>query len=391
MKEDTKIITSGRHPHEHHGAVNPPVYRASTILSATLDELEAKERKRDQIGEVVYGRFGTPTSFALQEAVAALEGGYACLATGSGLAAVSTALMAYLKAGDHLLMVDSAYRPTRTFCDRMLEGFGVETTYYDPLVGAEIAALMRPDTRVVFVESPGSLTFEVQDIPAIAAAAHERDAVVIMDNTWASPLFFKPFAHGVDVSIQAATKYVVGHSDALLGTITTTEEAWPAVQSAARALGVAPGSEDCYLAHRGLRTLAVRLRQHQATGLALANWLGRRGEVARVMHPALSDDPGHEIWRRDFTGACGLFGLVLDRRWPREALAAMLDGLEYFAMGYSWGGYESLIVPTYPERVRSATTWAAPGRCLRIHAGLEHVDDLIEDLDRGFSRLNAAS
>ena len=390
MKEDTIIVHSGRHPEDYHGAVNPPVYHASTILSATLDELEERDRKRHVIGEVFYGRYGTPTSFALEEAVATLEGGHASLATSSGLAAISTALMAFLSAGDHLLMVDSAYRPTRRFCDHMLRRFGIETTYYDPLVGAGIAACMRDETRAVFVESPGSLTFEVQDVPAIAAAAHQRGAVVIMDNTWASPLFFKPFVHGVDVSIQAATKYVVGHSDALVGTITATEEAWPPIQRAARALGVAPGSEECYLAHRGLRTLAVRLRRHQATALALAEWLRAREQVARVMHPALPDDPGHRIWRRDFTGASGLFGLVLSRPYPRRCLAAMLDGFEHFAMGYSWGGYESLIVPTYPEKVRTATTWQAPGPTLRIHAGLEDPDDLIEDLERGLARLDAA-
>ncbi len=388
MKEDTKIIESGRHPEAHYGIVNPPVYRASTVLSATLDEFEDKGRRRAEPGVLAYGRFGTPTTSALTEAVAALEGGHAGLATASGLNAISTALMAFLAAGDHLLMVDSAYRPTRVFCDNVLAPFGVEVRYYEPLVGAGIAALMRPETRVVFVESPGSLSFEVQDVPAIAAAAHEGGAVVVMDNTWASPLFFKPFAHGVDVSIQAATKYIVGHADALIGTVTATEEVWPRLQRTAHALGVAAGADDCYLAQRGLRTLGVRLRQHERTGVALAEWLSRRPEVERVLYPALADDPGHELWRRDFTGASGLFGVVLKETPPRERLAAMLDGLAHFGLGSSWGAYESLMVPTRPELSRSATTWAAPGRTLRVHAGLEDVDDLIEDLEQGFARLS---
>ncbi len=391
MREDSTIVNAGRHPEDHYGAVNPPVYRASTILSATLDELQEKESNLNEIGQMVYGRFGTPTSFALQEAVAALEGGHATAATASGLNALSTALLAFLGTGDHLLVTDSVYRPTRRFCDDMLGRLGVEVTYYDPHVGAGIAGLMRDNTRVVFVEAPGSLTFEVQDIPAIAAVAHEHGAVVVMDNTWASPLYFKPFAHGVDVSIQAATKYIVGHSDALLGTITCTEETWDAVLTAVRRLGVTAGADDCYLALRGLRTLSVRLARHQQSGLALARWLSTRPEVTRVLYPALPDDPGHELWRRDFSGACGLFGLVLARPYPREALAAMFDGFEHFALGYSWGGFESLCVPTFPERFRTATTWEHPGQTLRIHAGLEDPDDLLEDLERGLARLEAAA
>ncbi|MEE8246888.1 MAG: cystathionine beta-lyase [Alphaproteobacteria bacterium] len=393
MREDSTIVAAGRHPHDHHGAINPPVYRVSTILSATLEEYDEKVRRRYEFGKVVfYGRFGTPTTFVLQDAVAALEGGHATAATASGLNAISTTLLAFLGPGDHLLMVDSAYSPTRMCCDMLLARMGIETTYYDPLLGADIAGLMRENTRVVFVESPGSLTFEVQDIPAIAAVAHERGAVVVMDNTWAALLYFKPFAHGVDVSIQAATKYIVGHSDAMLGTITCKdEETWEILLRTLLRLGVAAGSEECYLGQRGLRTLAVRLARHQESGLALARWLKARPEVERVLHPALPGDPGHELWRRDFQGACGLFGVVLAKPYPRAALAAMIDGFEHFGLGDSWGGYESLIVPKAPEQFRTASKWETPGPLLRIHAGLEDLDDLIEDLERGLARLAAAA
>lgn len=296
------------------------------------------------------------------------------------------ALLSFLQQGDHLLMVDSAYGPTRATCNGLLKRFGVETTYYEPGIGAGIAELIRENTRIVFTESPGSLTFEVQDIPAIAAAAHARGAVVLMDNSWASPLFFDPFAHGVDVSIQAATKYIVGHSDAMLGVITASEQYYERVKQTAGGLGAAPGPDDVYLGLRGLRTIGVRLRQHHQNGLALANWLKDRPEVSRILHPALPGDPGHELWKRDFSGASGLFGLVLEPCSPK-ALAAMLDGLDLFGMGYSWGGYESLILPTYPEKLRTAHAWNEPGPTLRIHAGLEDVDDLISDLEAGFVRL----
>ncbi|MFQ5985481.1 MAG: cystathionine beta-lyase [Alphaproteobacteria bacterium] len=388
MKEDTLIVTAGRRPFDHHGVVNPPVYRASTVLFPTVAALRHADRHRFEV--VRYGRYGTPTTFALEEAVAALEGGHRSVATGSGLAAIAVALTTFLNAGDHLLMVDAAYGPTRRLCDRMLKRFGVETTYYDPLIGAGITGFIRPNTRVVFLESPGSLTFEVQDVPAIAAAARERGVVVVMDNTWASPLFFKPFEHGVDVSIQAATKYIVGHSDAMLGLVTTTEEVYEAVRWAAVTVGAAAGPDDCYLAQRGLRTISVRLTRHQETGLALARWLKDRPEVERVMHPALPDDPGHALWKRDFTGASGLFGVVL-KPCSENAVAAMLDGMELFGMGWSWGGYESLMVPVNPAKWRTATRWTARGPTLRIHAGLEDSDDLIADLERGLERLRRAS
>ncbi len=390
MKEPTKLVTAGRDPAKHQGVVNTPVYHASTVIFpdlATHDEIRAARARGEQV--VVYGLNGTPTTFALENAVAEIEGGYRALVVPSGLAAVTTALLACLKAGDHILMVDSVYEPTRNFCRGMLARYGVETTYYDPLIGGKIADQVRPNTRVVFVESPGSLTFEVQDIPAIAAAAHAKAALVVMDNTWASPLYFKPFEHGVDISIQAGTKYLAGHSDLLIGTISATQQAWPALRETARMLGLGAGPDDVYLTLRGLRTLGVRLARHQESGLALARWLEARPEVARVLHPGLPTDPGHALWKRDFLGASGLFGVEL-KPASRQAVAAMIDHMELFGIGYSWGGFESLIVLTDPQRVRTATRWEGHGPLLRLHAGLEDVEDLIKDLESGFARLNAA-
>ena len=384
MKKDTTIVTTGRHPDDNHGIVNPPVYHASTVLYPTVAALEAAGRT--PFDGVRYGRRGTPTTFALEEAMTALEGGYRSIAMPSGLSAVTLSLLAFVKAGDHVLMVDSVYDPTRRFCERMLSRFGVETTYYDPLIGAGIAALMRPETKVVFMESPGSLTFEVQDVPAVAAAAHAGGAVAILDNTWATPLFFKPFDHSVDVSIHGATKYIVGHADAMLGIVTTTEDAFLPVKRTTAVVGTTVAPDDCYLGLRGLRTLGVRLARHRETALTLADWLAARPEVDTVRHPALEGCPGHDLWKRDFSGSSGLFGVVL-RDYGKDAVTAMLDGMELFAMGYSWGGYESLILPTYPANHRSATTWSAPGPSLRIHAGLEDPDDLIADLEKGLERL----
>jgi cystathionine beta-lyase len=384
-RKETRLVGAGRSPEANHGVVNPPVYHASTIVYPTLAALEEADRTPYQ--GTRYGRRGTPTTFALEEAFAELEGGYRSIALPSGLAAITTSLLAFLKSGDHLLMVDTTYAPTRSFCETVLAGLGIATSYYDPL--ADIEPLLRPNTRVVFAESPGSLTYEVQDIPRLAAAARAAGAVVMLDNTWSAGLLFAPFAHGVDVSIQAATKYIVGHSDVMLGTITTTEPCFLRAKRAASLLGMAAGPDDCYLALRGLRTLAVRLARHEQTALTLAHWLKARPEVARVLHPALPDCPGHDLWRRDFTGSNGLLSVVL-HDVPKPALAAMLDGLELFAMGYSWGGYESLVVPFDPGGVRTATAWTAAGPCLRLHCGLEDPNDLIADLDAGFARLAAA-
>jgi len=377
----THLIHTGRDPSEQHGFVNPPVYRGSTVIFPTLEALHKKNQP------YTYGRRGTPTVRALETAIAALEGGVETRLTASGYQAVTTALLAFVEAGDHILMTDSVYQPTRQFCDYHLKRLGVETEYYDPLVGAGIAQLVRPNTRLIFTESPGSQTFEVQDIPAIAGVARARKLWLLMDNTWASPLYFKPFQHGVDVSIQAATKYIVGHADALLGAITSNSRAARHIELSAGTLGACPGSEETFLGLRGLRTLDVRMKRHEASALAIADWLQSRPEVAHVLHPALPSDPGHALWSRDFLGACGLFSIVLQPASER-ALAAMLDGLQLFGMGYSWGGFESLIIPFDPSSYRTATTWHAPGPALRIHIGLEDPADLKADLEAGFARLN---
>jgi len=345
----------------------------------------AEYRNRDYTKDIVYGRMGTPTQKALEEAVALVEGGDHAIAVSSGLASITIALSAFVQQGDHVLVTDSAYAPTRNFCNNVLAKYGVETTYYDPLIGGGIADLIQDNTKVVFTEAPGSQTFEVQDIPAIAEAAHARGAVVINDNTWGTPLYFKSFARGIDVSVHAATKYIVGHSDAMLGVIVTTKAHYKTILDNFRFWGQHAAPDDCYLGLRGLRTMGVRLKQHQENATTVANWLKSRPEVSRVLYPALPDDPGHELWKRDFEGACGLFGVVLKDHFEDEQLARMLDRLELFAMGASWGGYESLILPAAP--LRTATTWDAEGSLLRLHVGLEHPDDLIADLEAGFARL----
>ncbi|MDH3689039.1 MAG: cystathionine beta-lyase [Gammaproteobacteria bacterium] len=388
-RDVTDTIHLGREPDRHSGLVNPPVYHASTVLFPNLEALEASYEKRFQPGHVHYGRFGTPTLYALEQAVADLEQGYAAVSFPSGLAAIATTLTALVKAGDHILVSDSVYLPTRAFCTEVLGRLGVETTYYDPLIGADISKLIRANTRLVYLESPGSLTFEVQDVPAIAAAAKQQGLAVMMDNTWGTPLHFKAFAHGVDISIHAATKYIVGHADAMLGLAVTTTEYYQTLKNVAIRCGQTAGPDDAYLALRGLRSLSVRLQQHQSNGLELTRWLKQRPEVLRIIHPALPEDPGHRLWKRDFTGACGLFGVVLEPV-SRNALAVMLDHMELFGMGFSWGGFESLMIPVYPERIRTATTWEPGGQLLRIHAGLEDPADLIADLEAGFDRLNAA-
>ena len=383
-RPETKVVHLGRKPFEHHGFVNPPVYRGSTILYETLDALNSRTQP------YTYGRRATPTTRALEEAITELEGGAATILTSSGLGAVSTALLAFVSAGDHILITDSAYQPGRTFADKMLKRLGVEITYYDPGIGAGVAELFRPNTRLILVESPGSQTFEMQDIPAIAAEAHKRDIWVLADNTWATPLYCKPLALGADVSIQAATKYIVGHADAMLGAVVANARAARLIDHAKEALGTCPGSEETYLGLRGLRTLDVRLERHQKSALAIAQWLADRAEVDRVLYPPLPSDPGHALWKRDFTGASGLFTAVLNPV-SKKALAAFLDGLKLFGMGYSWGGYESLVVPFDPTSYRTATKWTGPGPALRFHVGLEAVEDLIRDLDDGFTRLKAAS
>jgi len=392
MRDETTVVHSGRHPESFEGAVNPPVFHASTILAKSVEEY--RRRRRDWLQEVpgtYYGRFGTPTIAALQEAIAALEGGHRCVLYPSGLAGCAGALLAFLSSGDHLLVSDSVYGPTRNLAKGILKRFGVASTFFDPLAGGGIESLIRPETRVIYLESPGSLTFEVQDVPAIAEIARRRGITTIIDNTWATPLYFKPFAHGVDVSVQSATKYLVGHSDAMLGAITCTKETWPQLRASTYEIGQTAGPDDVYLGQRGLRTLAVRLKQHWQAGVSLAEWIARQPEVERVLHPGLPEDPGHAIWKRDFTGASGLFGVVLKEGVSDRALCAMIDGLELYGIGASWGGFESLIVPFDPRETRSATQWPHKGPCFRIHAGLESIEDLIADLEAGFRRLRAAA
>lgn len=380
----TLVTHVGRDPFANHGFVNTPVYRGSTVLFKTLDAYESRTQK------YVYGRRGSPTTDSLCEAIAALEGGTQTWLMPSGASAVASVLLSFTKSGDHVLMVDTVYQPTRKMCEGVLKRFGVETTYYDPGIGAGIAALMRPNTKLVFTESPGSLTFELQDIPAIAKAAHAGGALVAMDNTWSSGVFFKPFAHGVDLSIQAATKYIVGHADAMLGAVTAADKAIASqLINETQALGICAGTEEMYLGLRGLRTIDVRMQRHWQSGVEMARWLEARPEVARVLHPALESHPQHQLWKRDFTGASGLFAIEL-KPVARPALAAFLDGLKLFGMGASWGGFESLVIPFNAAPLRTATTWANKGPTLRLHIGLEAVEDIKADLEQGFARLTTA-
>ncbi len=378
-------MTAGRDTQAQKGFVNPPVVHGSTVLYPTAEDLHAHR------GEFRYGRHGTPTTKALQQMLMALEGPQ-CAGVGiapSGLAAISTTLLAVLRTGDHLLVCDNVYRPTRNFCDTILARYGVETTYFDPLIGGHIEKLFKPKTRAVLLEAPGSQSFEMPDVPAIAAVAHARGALVIDDNTWATPLYHRSLEQGVDISMQAATKYIGGHSDIMFGTISANARAWPVVEETIRLLGVCAGPDDVFLALRGMRTLAVRLAQHYRSGLEMARWLASRPEVTRVLHPALETDPGHAIWKRDFTGASGLFSIVLKPK-PQAAVDAMLNSLKLFGMGYSWGGFESLAIPFDCAQYRTATQWAPGGPALRLHIGLENVEDLKSDLDRGFAAFNAA-
>jgi cysteine-S-conjugate beta-lyase len=389
-RKNTLLTHLGRNPEAQHGAINPPVYHASTILSRNIAEWENRPDPRRNFGVVRYGLSGTPTTFALEELLAKIEGGHRAAIVSSGLAAITAPLQGCLSHGDHLLMVDSCYGPARNFCERVLTRMGVETTYYDPLIGDGIEQLIRPNTKVVYCESPGSLTFEVQDVPAIAEVAHRHGAVVMNDNTWATPYLFRTFECGVDVSIHAATKYIGGHSDVMLGAIITNEESWLPVRSMVADLGHCAGPDDIFFGLRGMRTLSVRLERHEKNALEVARWLQTRPEVSRVLYPALEDDPGHKLWKRDFLGASGLFGVVL-KAAPKEAVNTFIDSLDLFGIGASWGGYESLIQPAFPERSRTATRWQAEGPLVRIHIGLEDPQDLIEDLERGFHQLRTVA
>ena len=385
-RKATEVVRVGRDPRKFLGAVNTPIFRATTILFPTVADLE--DAARGKHAGLAYGLHGLPTVTDFQSAMSALEGGFAAIAVPSGLTATTLPFLALAKAGDHVLVTDVVYGPTRRFCENHLRRLGIDVSYYDPLLGGAIERELRPNTRVVFAESPGSLTFEVQDVAEIAAAAHRGGAVLVLDNTWATPLGFRAFDHGVDVAVHAATKYIGGHSDVLLGAIVANESTHPALHRIWTDMGIAASTDDCFLGLRGLRTLATRLAQHQATALKVASWLRERSEVVEVLYPALPGARGHDLWKRDFAAASGLFGVVL-RPVAYERIVAMLNGMQLFGMGWSWGGFESLIIPTYPERLRSVTRWKAEGPCLRLHVGLEDPDDLIADLEDGFSRLRA--
>jgi len=381
-KPETQVGHIGRKSQTHYGFVNTPIYRGSTVLFETAERLLSYDQP------YLYGRSGSPTQDSLTQAISELEGAEGTCITPSGLNAITTALLAFLKAGDHLLMTDSVYRPTRRFCDSLLKQFGIETTYYDPLIGADIASLFQDNTKVVFTEAPGSQTMEMQDIPAIVAAAKTKDILVMMDNTWATPIYFRPLEHGVDISILAATKFISGHSDLMMGVVSANETHWRPLQQAHERLGLFVGPDDVSLALRGLRTLPLRLERHMASGLAIAKWLQGRPEVSGMLYPALETDPGHGLWQRDFDGAPGLFSVLL-HPVELDKLKAFLDALKLFGMGYSWGGFESLVIPFDPTSYRSATTWTHDGPALRFHIGLEDPGDLMADLEAGFAAMGS--
>jgi len=387
MKKDTRIVNAGRQSKWTRGVVNPPVERASTVVFDSVKQMKhATANRGNQV--LFYGRRGTSTSFAFQDAMTEIEGGAGCALYPSGTAAITNAILSFVKTGDHILMVDTAYEPTRDFCDKMLKNIGVETTYYDPLIGKDIERLIKDNTTIVFLESPGSITMEVQDVPGIAEIAHKHNCIVMLDNTWGAGVNFKPFEYGVDISIQAATKYIVGHSDVMLGTAIATEPYWEQLRENSYLMGQCTSPDDLYLAMRGIRTLGVRLKQHQENALKVAKWLESREEVDVILHPAYDTCPGHEYFKRDFEGSNGLFSFVLNRG-DQASVNALLDGMHHFKMGYSWGGFESLILGnTNVGRLRTATTWQYQYPLIRVHIGLEDVDDLIEDLAQGFERLN---
>ena len=383
LRSRSRLVHLGRDAEASHGFVNMPAYRGSTVLYPDVETLRTRRQR------YTYGTHGTPTTDALCDAWSDLAGAAGTVLVPSGLFAIIAALTTALGSGDHLLVTDAAYEPARFYCDTVLKRMGVETTYYDPALGAGIGALMRANTRAILVEAPGSQSLDMQDVPAIASAARARGVCVIMDNTWATPLLFSPHAHGVDLAVEAGTKYLSGHSDLLLGLVSANAAWFRRLHRVVDTLAVQPGPEDVYLALRGLRTMELRLREAERQGLALAHWLAGRAEVRRVLHPALPDYPGHEIWKRDFTGSSGLFSIVLQPVTER-AVAAMLDGLELFGMGYSWGGFESLVIPFDCTKYRTATRWAPGGPTLRFSVGLEDIEDLKEDLDSGFARLRDA-
>ena len=381
---DTVLTHAGSTPAANHGFVNPMVVHASTVLFPDVETMLSGNQP------YVYGRRGTPTTEALEDAVTALEGAAGTALAPSGLGAITLACLSCLAAGDHMLVADTVYGPTRNLCDKIMQRFNVDISYYDPRDIAALPALFRNNTKAIFTESPGSLTFEMQDISAVVDAARAHDATVIMDNTWATPLFYKPIEHGVDLSIQAGTKYIVGHSDVMIGTVAASERACRALKATHGDMGLHVGPDDVYLALRGLRTMGVRLERHMKSALEVANWLEGRDDVARVLYPALPSSTDHDLWKRDFTGASGLFSFEL-KPANEPAVHAFLNALSLFGLGYSWGGFESLALWAKPQSARSVTTWDARGPLIRLHIGLEDTRDLIADLETGFAAFHAAS
>ncbi len=376
---NTRLAHAGYNPKDYHGFVNPPVVHASTVLFPSTKVM------LDRSAKYVYGTHGTPTSDALADVLTELENAAGTILVPSGLAAITVPMLAFANAGDHVLVVDSCYDPTRRFCDTVLVRLGVEIEYFDPLIGAGISNLIRKNTSIVMTETPGSNTFEMMDIPAICEAAHKVDAVVMLDNTWATPLFFKPLDFGVDISIHALTKYPSGHADLVMGSASANERTWEKLRDTQTALGILAAPDDCYMVFRGLKTMNVRLQRHQQSALEVARWLQGRDDVARVLHPALEEDPGHELWKRDMGGSSGLFGFVLKGK-SREESRAFLDALKLFGLGYSWGGFECLaVLPNLEDR----TIAKAPtdGTIIRLQIGLEDVSDIIADLELGFAAL----
>ncbi len=400
MKKDTLLVTSSRSAKKFGGAVNPPIQKTSTVLFPTIESYEKAEKglayyeetKDLSTSDYSYGIFGTETTAVLQQAISDIEGGGKTYITPSGLSAITLSILSFISSGDHILVADTVYGPTRRFCNKELKKYGVSVTYYDPYIGKDITKLIQKNTKIIFLESPGSLTFEVQDIPAICASAKKSSdgIVTIIDNSWATPFYFKAFEHGVDIAVQALTKYVGGHSDLILGSVTAKSDTHSKkIAATYRNLGLHTSPEDCYIAQRGIRTLGVRLKQHYSSAIKIAQWLEKRPEVEKVLYPALSSHPDNKIWKRDFTGAGGLFTFIFKKKLSREAISSFTDNLKLFGIGCSWGGFESLIISFDPSQIRTAKSWKEKGSCIRLYIGLEDPDDLITDLEAGFKRIKS--
>lgn len=388
---DTALVNAGRSKKYTQGSVNSVIQRASSLVFETVEAKKQATRGRAK-GELFYGRRGTLTHFSLQEAMCELEGGAGCALFPCGAAAVANTILAFVEQGDHLLVTNTAYEPTQDFCTKILAKLGVTTGWFDPLIGADIANLIQPNTKIVFLEAPGSITMEVHDVPAIVEAVRRvaPEAIIMIDNTWAAGILFKALDFGIDISIQAGTKYLIGHSDAMVGTAVANARCWDQLRENAYLMGQMVDADTAYMTSRGLRTLGVRLRQHHESSLAIAEWLAAHPQVAKVNHPALPGSKGHEYWKRDFTGSSGLFSFVLNKRLSNDELAAYLDNFSLFSMAYSWGGFESLILANQPEHIAAIRPEGEidfTGTLIRVHIGLENVDDLMADLAAGFERI----